>query len=366
MILKVPSNGFIYYFKNLLPTLVLCFSVQFISAAIYMRLESEQEFLDNADGTPCIPSEPTNTQGVTCSLGRLPWTYEDAIYHCIVTATTVGYGDVRIATQRGRLFASFHMVLSVAMVSDLLSTLGTLATERARIMDKYCVLEQQLDQRRLFMKLMERAKDMFPGKFHEEKGFTRLNKYEYVMLMITELGIVEWKDVKVFGKQFDDLDTNHSGGGTLEELTDFFSRNLDAKGVGQRPADSTPLPSSHLLQQQPINPPNSSISGSIGYIKDTEVSTLPQPMRMPMTSPYVRGPVPAPDALLPPGWKAAKDHQGQEYYYSKELNITQWVHPFASTLRSPTFPQPHVSMQSMQPMPMQPMGHCRPPGRTYM
>jgi hypothetical protein len=244
------------------------------------------------------------------------------------------------------------MVLSVAMVSDLLSTLGTLATERAQIKDKYYALEQQLDQRSLLMKLMERAKDMFPGKFHEEKGFTRLNKYEYVMLMITQLGIVEWKDVKVFGKQFDDLDTDHSGGCTLEELTDFFSRNLNAKGVGrqdQRPAVCTPLPSSHLLQQQPVNPPNTSISGSIGY-------------SMPMKS----GPV----ALLPPGWKAAKDHQtGQEYYYSKELNITQWAHPFDtfdSTPRSRPFPQPHVSRQSMQPMPMQPMGHCRPPGRTYM
>ena len=37
-------------------------------------------------------------------------------------------------------------------------------------------------------------------------------------------------------------------------------------------------------------------------------------------------PAPTSDAL-PPGWKASKDQNGNQYYYNKELNITQWSRP---------------------------------------
>jgi len=44
---------------------------------------------------------------------------------------------------------------------------------------------------------------------------------------------------------------------------------------------------------------------------------------------------------LPPGWKAGKDQTGKEYYYNKELNISQWVHPTAADNQStPTSTMP--------------------------
>jgi hypothetical protein len=36
---------------------------------------------------------------------------------------------------------------------------------------------------------------------------------------------------------------------------------------------------------------------------------------------------PAVDGKLPPGWKATKDQNGNQYYYNKELNVTQWNRP---------------------------------------
>jgi hypothetical protein len=39
----------------------------------------------------------------------------------------------------------------------------------------------------------------------------------------------------------------------------------------------------------------------------------------------------APDlTTLPPGWKAAKDQAGNEYYYNKVLDVTQWSRPAPS------------------------------------
>jgi hypothetical protein len=152
-------------------------------------------------------------------VGRLPWTYSDAFYHCVITATTVGYGDVRIATQRGRLFAAFHMVVSVAMVGDLLSTIGTLATERAELKSRQAIIEKRTDQD-LFQRLMDRAKEIYPDKKHED-GIT---EYEYVVLMITELGIADWKDVSVFAKHFKSIDTDGSGKLTQEDMNHALER----------------------------------------------------------------------------------------------------------------------------------------------
>ena len=47
----------------------------------------------------------------------------DAIYHCLVTATTVGYGDVSIQHDGGRMWAFFHIVISVSLLAAIVSTL---------------------------------------------------------------------------------------------------------------------------------------------------------------------------------------------------------------------------------------------------
>ena len=43
---------------------------------------------------------------------------------------------------------------------------------------------------------------------------------------------------------------------------------------------------------------------------------------------------------LPPGWKTSKDQNGNQYYYNKELNVTQWSRPAPSggAVASPKFP----------------------------
>ena len=62
---KIPRHPVIYYSKNLLPSFALTLLVQFISAAIFCAIERE-------------------------------WTFGDAFYHCIVTATTVGRCPARL------------------------------------------------------------------------------------------------------------------------------------------------------------------------------------------------------------------------------------------------------------------------------
>ena len=53
-----------------------------------------------------------------------------ALYHCFVTASTVGYGDVAISTPEARLFACLHIVVSVSWLAALLSSVDTLRKQR--------------------------------------------------------------------------------------------------------------------------------------------------------------------------------------------------------------------------------------------
>ena len=65
---KIPRHPVIYYSKNLLPSFALTLLVQFISAAIFCALERS-------------------------------WSYSDAFYHCIVTATTVGIWPMPVSVR---------------------------------------------------------------------------------------------------------------------------------------------------------------------------------------------------------------------------------------------------------------------------
>ena len=82
------------------------------------------------------------TQGSNPSLPRAPGRsathtfeprlgqYGTAFYHCIITATTVGYGDVAMTTPEAKLFACLHIVVSVSWLASLIGWLDKLGSKR--------------------------------------------------------------------------------------------------------------------------------------------------------------------------------------------------------------------------------------------
>ena len=53
------------------------------------------------------------------------WSLIDSFYFCVVTATTIGYGDLTPTTEAGRLVCVVYILLSVGLFVALLSRLAT-------------------------------------------------------------------------------------------------------------------------------------------------------------------------------------------------------------------------------------------------
>ena len=113
-----PRHPIVFYTWNLLPSIALNVVVQCISAAIFVAID------------------PT-------------WSFGRWLYHCFVTATTVGYGDTLNGTQEGRLWSCFHILISVAMLGEVVSSIDELRSERKATLERNRMFTTRLSTQRL-------------------------------------------------------------------------------------------------------------------------------------------------------------------------------------------------------------------------
>jgi voltage-gated potassium channel len=57
------------------------------------------------------------------------WSWLDSAYFCVVTAATVGYGDIHPVTPYGRVFTIFYIILGVVMLGIFIQLAGKTAYE---------------------------------------------------------------------------------------------------------------------------------------------------------------------------------------------------------------------------------------------
>ena len=170
----VPRHPAVYYGKGLLGPVILFFIIQFVFAFAFTRCEG--------------------------------YDYGTTFYHSMVTATTVGYGDVSLTTDAGKLTATFHMLISVSMLAALLSEFDNLRTKRVA------------DVKRSKQFLEKLNIDLIMSLDIDGSG---VDKFEFVVGMLTRLEYVEPKDVQQFVAQFDSLDESGDGIITKEELQKY-------------------------------------------------------------------------------------------------------------------------------------------------
>ena len=184
--LQVPPHVFLYYLEGFAFWIFMIVVTNFGSAGVLYAL-LRQHFDDEVRGRVDL-------------LGQdYEWAtpdYWDALYHCWVTTTTVGYGDVRMMTQAARLWTSIHIAYAVGILGGFLSKMQELSDERKRQLKRWEMLQKKLDVE-LMMSL--------------DKDGNGVDKLEFVVGMLTNLDIISSGDVAPFLVQFDKFDADKSG-----------------------------------------------------------------------------------------------------------------------------------------------------------
>ena len=167
---------------------------------------------------PQIPVLVMHSPCTTLTLRRTvrAYRYHQAYYHCLVTATTVGYGDVTIATREGKIVAIFHILFSVSLLGSLIGEVFELMKAREDQLKRAEMLKKRLDP--------ELIKSL-------DKDGAGVDKLEFVTGMLIKLELVNEADVEPYIKQFDTLDADGSGVLTAEDL-EKATQDMKSKADG--------------------------------------------------------------------------------------------------------------------------------------
>lgn len=58
------------------------------------------------------------------------WSILDSLYFCVISLTTVGYGDVTPATDAGKIMAMIYIVLGLGIIMALVTTVAQVSMEQ--------------------------------------------------------------------------------------------------------------------------------------------------------------------------------------------------------------------------------------------
>jgi len=199
---KMETYAATFYAKNMMPATMLWLALQIICAGGFHAIEGAKG-LPGADG----------------------WGYGSAFYHCLVTATTVGYGDLSIATDSGRIWACFHILFSVAMLGELVSTFGNLREEWKEKRGKMERLDNKMDSE--FADKMIACIENFDSSAASAAGFDQM---QFVLSQLVQSGVVAEEDLKPFQSIFD----------TAQQTGGKISRAQIEQSVGQMQVNLSP------------------------------------------------------------------------------------------------------------------------------
>jgi hypothetical protein len=148
--------------------------------------------------------------------------YSNAVWHCWVTATTVGYGDVPLSTDLSLLWAAVHILIAVSWLASLLSVITNARTQRRYDLQRAAALQAQLSEDLIEQLNLDRKTD----------GVSQL---EFVAGMIIMLGAEVCgekldfeKHVRPLMDRFDTLDEDNNKLLTEEDLGFMVEEMKDA------------------------------------------------------------------------------------------------------------------------------------------
>jgi potassium channel subfamily K len=138
-------------------------------------------------------------------MGKLEgWGWVDSIYYAIITAGTVGLGDLSPQRQRTRFAAILFIPFAVSAGGEILGTVASAFLEHRRIQVYNEFATKDLT--------MEHLSEM------DRNGDGEVSRLEYMQFMLVEMKIVEQNVLDELNQQFDRLDMTMSDSLTKDDL----------------------------------------------------------------------------------------------------------------------------------------------------
>lgn len=125
----------------------------------------------------------------------------DCFYLSVTSVTTVGYGDYAFTTLKGRCFATVWLLVSTLAVTRSFLYLAELRIDRRNRKFAKWIL-----QKKITMGDWDAADLDHDGS---------ISKSEFIIYKLREMGKIANRDILQITKQFDSMDTSHSGKLTL-------------------------------------------------------------------------------------------------------------------------------------------------------
>ncbi|KAL4562956.1 hypothetical protein LXL04_026987 [Taraxacum kok-saghyz] len=130
----------------------------------------------------------------------------DAVYCVCATITTLGYGDKSFSSSGGRLFAVFWILTSTVSLAQLFVYLVEIWTESRQRNLVDWVLNRKLTKQDIEKADLDNDKKVSPA--------------EYVVYKLKEMGLVSEQLITNVMEGFEDLDLDHSGTLTVNDVLD--------------------------------------------------------------------------------------------------------------------------------------------------
>jgi potassium channel subfamily K len=147
------------------------------------------------------------------------WTFSEAVWWCLVTSTTVGYGDMSLENESSKIFSIFYILMSVMTVATAIGNFQSIHADMEAEKKRNQLLEMELNE------------DMLTGL--DKTGEGSLDKEEFVTGMLALLGLVEDEDVEPWRQRFDTLDEDNSGELDSDDLKKIAAEEA-AKAASRR------------------------------------------------------------------------------------------------------------------------------------
>jgi voltage-gated potassium channel len=98
------------------------------------------------------------------------WSFINAVYFCVVTLGTVGYGDITPTTDLGKLFTVAYIVVGLGVIGGFFATLGKLIDPQRLLSRRFATpdlskeIEALAKERERLADLLHRAEAPNAGK----------------------------------------------------------------------------------------------------------------------------------------------------------------------------------------------------------